>query len=105
LRRHFRLVSPDEWTSEQMELSPYLTAYTDRAPLAIPYIWVEGPNGQVRALLTRDLANFCVDRRRAWALFEELGGFGKPLIVPDENSRQEGAREAIQRVITMLTGA
>jgi hypothetical protein len=104
LREHFRVISADAWESEQMDLSAYLAAYTDRAPKAIPYFWVEGPGGtQQRALLTRDLANYCVDRRRASALFEELGGLGQPHVVPDENARQQGAREAIQRVIAMLT--
>ena len=97
-------MTPAEWNGEQMELAQYLAAYTDRPPLAIPYLWVEGPNGsQQRALLTRELVNFCVDRRRAWALFEELAAAQKPQPVPDGSARQEGAREALQRVIAILT--
>lgn len=106
LRKQFLMVTASEWNSEQMELSDYLKAYTDRPPLAIPYLWVEGANGaQQRALLTRDLVNFCVDRRRAWALFDELAGVGKPQPVADVSARQEGAREAIERVIAMLAEA
>ncbi len=106
LRGQFRLLAPSAWNGEQMELPQYLEAYTQRPPLAIPYIWVEGENGtQQRAILTRDLVNFCVDRRRAWALFDELGTVAKPQPVPDENARQEGEREAIQKVIAMLAGA
>ncbi len=91
-----------------MELKPYLDAYTGRAPLAIPYLWVEGADGSPqRALLTRDLVNFCMDRRRAWELFEELAGAAKPQSIPDNNAsredaREAGAREAIERVIAML---
>jgi hypothetical protein len=106
LSRHFRLVAPAQWNSDQMELAQYLEAYTDRPTLAVPYIWVEDKTGgQQRALLTRDLVNFCVDRRRAWALFEELAEVAKPQPAPDESARQEGAREAIQRVIAMLNVA
>ncbi len=106
LHRQFRLVTPAEWNSDQMELPQYLAAYTDRPPLAIPYIWVEGEKGgQQRALLSRDLVNFCVDRRRAWALFEELAEVGKPQPVASDHARQDGAREAIQQVIALLTEA
>jgi len=102
-RQQFRIVPPSAWTSEQMELKPYLEAYTHRPPLAIPYLWVETKDGtQQRAMLTRDLVNFCVDRRRAWALFDELAEIGKPQPVPNENAREEGARDTIQQVLAML---
>jgi hypothetical protein len=104
LRQQFLAVPASAWNSDQMELPEYLTVYGARPPLAIPYIWVEGPNGRQRALLTRDLVNFCVDRQRAWELFADLAGAGKSQPVPDGNARQEGAREAIERVIAMLTG-
>jgi hypothetical protein len=49
--------------------------------------------------------NFCVDRRRAWALFEELATAGKPQSVVDDGSaRQAGAREAIEQVLALLKG-
>lgn len=102
-RQQFRIVPPSAWTSEQMELKPYLEAYTHRPPLAIPYLWVEAKDGtQQRAALTRDMVNFCVDRRRAWDLFDELAESGKPQPVPNEDARQEGARDAIQQVLAML---
>ena len=106
LRGQFRTVTASDWNSDQMELKPYLEAYAERPPLAIPYIWVEDGNGtRQRALLTRDLVNFCVDRRMAWELFEELAAAGKPQPAPpapDTNARQEGAREAIQNVLALL---
>jgi hypothetical protein len=106
LRRQFRTIPASAWNNDQMELPEYLAAYQTRPPLAIPYIWVEGPNRtQQRALITRDLANYCVDRRRAWDLFEDLSGIGQPQIVPNETARQEGAKEALQQVIAMLQSA
>ena len=106
LRHQFRIIPPSAWTSEQMELKPYLEAYTERPPLAIPYLWIERPGGdQQRVALTRDLVNFCLDRRRACALFEELAGIGQTPVATDETARQEGARDALQRVIAMLTTA
>ena len=73
LRRQFRVIPAAAWNNDQLEMTEYLEAYRMRPPLAIPYIWVEGANGtQQRALVTRDLANYCADRRRAWDLFEDL---------------------------------
>jgi hypothetical protein len=106
LQNQFRVIPASAWNDDQIELAQYLEAYTDRPPLAIPYIWVKGANGtQQRALVTRDLVNFCIDRRRAWALFEELAEASKPKPVVDENARQEGAKEAIQKVLAMLATA
>lgn len=100
LRQHFRLIPAEAWSAEQVELSSLL----EQPQKAIPFVWVEGPSGiQQRAILTRSLLDFCIDRRRAWTLFEELGALGKPKIVPDENARHQGAREAIQKVIALLT--
>lgn len=105
LRQQFRVIPAALWTSDQMELSEYLAAWTTRAPLAVPYIWVEHAGERKRALLTRDLANFCMDRRRAWAMFEDLSGAGKPEPVANETAesiRQAGARQAIEQVIALL---
>jgi hypothetical protein len=100
LRHNFRVIGAEDWNSEQVEFGAYL----DQMGKAIPYLWVDGPDGvQQRALMSRTLVNFCVDRRRGWTLFEELGRLGKPQVVPDENARQQGAREAIQKVIALLT--
>lgn len=103
LQRYFRIIPASAWSSEQMELDDYLAAYQTRPPLAIPYIWVEGEGGiEQRALITRDLVNYCADRRRAWQLFEELSGLGQTQQVPNDQARQEGAKEALQQVIAML---
>ena len=107
LRGNFLVIPAAAWNSEQMELSDYFAAYQSHPPLAIPFIWVEDVSGgQSRALLTRDLANFCVDRQRAWVLFEFLGGSAKAEAPPDpEAARKEGATEALQQVIAMLQSA
>ena len=104
LAPEFRVIPMSMWNSDQMDLYEYLDVYTTRAPLAVPYIWVEEDGERRRALLTRDLVNFCVDRRRAWALFDELSTVGKAIPVADDSARQSGAREAIGRVLALLNG-
>jgi len=107
LRHHFRLVPADAWDAEQLELAKYLEAYQNRPPRAIPFLWVQkDASGHERAAFTRTLANFCIDRQRAWALFHELTEAGKsqpePAVSP-EAARQEGANDAFQRVLALLS--
>jgi hypothetical protein len=105
LREQFRLIPADAWESEQLELAQYLEASNNQPPRAVPFIWVaESNGGHERAALTRSLVNFSIDRHRAWELFQELASAGKPQ--PPETSpdqaRQEGANEALQRVLALL---
>lgn len=113
--QHFRMLPSTAWDDEQMELSEYLTRYTEDPPLAIPYLWVAGEeSAPQRAVVTRELVNLCRDRQRAWKMFEELGGARKPELAapettPDTTDREdrarlEGATQAIYRVISMLSG-
>jgi len=106
LRHHFRIVPAEAWHSEQLELPKYLEAYQDRPPRAIPFLWIrKDASGHERAAFTRTLANFCIDRQRAWALFRELTEAGKPQPEPavsPEAARQEGANDAFQRVLALL---
>src|SRR6185436_17623051 len=105
LRGQFRILRAAEWDSDQVELGNYLEECTGRSAPAIPFIWVKGPAGtRDRAVLTRDLATFCVDRRRAWASFEQLAGSAPAAAPPHDNqhARREGAREAIHHVLEVL---
>jgi ferredoxin len=119
-RQHFRILPPEAWDDEQMELSEYLKRYTKEPPLAIPFLWVIDPRGaSQRAAVSRELVNLCRDRQRAWAIFEELAGEKKaphvePAAAPptdpaaerdperERKARLEGATQAIYRVVAML---
>ena len=102
-RGHFRTVPEPSWTDEMLEMGEYLKQYSDRPPLAIPYIRLEGGR---RAIVTRELANLSRDRVRAWRIFEELAGVDKAAVAQhDENVKIDAAREAVRRVAAMLTGA
>lgn len=74
-RKHFRVIPPAAWDDEQLEISEYLSRYGADPPLAVPFLATDGPDGAaVRLALTRDLADACKDRLRAWRLLEELAG-------------------------------
>lgn len=109
--RQFRVIPETAWDGEQMELGEYLYKYTKVPPMAIPYLWVAAGDGiEERAIVARDLVNLARDRRRAWKTFEELAGIGKaPSAAPDADrelaAREQGAREAVYKVVAMLTGA
>jgi len=116
-REHFRILPPEAWDDEQMELSEYLKRYTEEPPLAIPFIWITGVQGaSQRAIVSRELVNLCRDRQRAWKIFEELAGVKKADDTEhvtehvtehdterEQKARIEGATQAIYRVVSMLT--
>ena len=72
---HFRVLSPDEWRDDQVEVAAYLdTPEEDRRRL-VPFVWLAGENGRpCRAAITRTLAFACRDRARAWRMLHELAG-------------------------------
>jgi hypothetical protein len=103
MAEQFRVIPQSEWTPEQMEISEYLAGWTARPPLAIPYLWVLDESGErKRALITRELARLCLDRKRAWELLSELCTVKAATPAVNEAAREEGARQAIERVIALL---
>jgi pyruvate-ferredoxin/flavodoxin oxidoreductase len=114
-RKHFRIIPDSAWSDEQMELQTYLAAFQQQPPLAIPYLWVIDEQGiPQRAIFTRELVNLTRDRQRAWRVFEELGGVKNAYVESAvaqareearETATRDGARDAIHRVVAMLTGA
>lgn len=125
-RAHFAVLPPEAQSDELMPLADYLAQYADRAPAAIPYIEVEGENGQpLRAAITRDLANGCRETQRAWRIYQELAGMQsastsrastgageatqQELLSDREQlaaqARREGAESAVYRLVMALTGA
>lgn len=124
MREHFRLIPPSAWDSEQMELAEYLAAWKDAPPPAVPYLWVKDAQGAShRAVITRELAHLCIDRKRAWHVFEELAGINNAYVHAAEarireqmrsaseakekeiaeSARQEGVRNAVARLVIALT--
>jgi hypothetical protein len=117
LRHHFRVIADPAPDSEQMELVEYLQKYRQAPPLAIPFIWIKDGEGALqRAIMTRELAHATRDRHRAWRIFEELAGVNNAYAeiavaharqeVRDsaqEGAKQEGAMQAIHRVVAILT--
>jgi hypothetical protein len=117
--RHFRVLPANAATNEQVNISGYLEQYRTTPPLAIPFLQVQTPEGPRRAVMTRDLANLCRDRRRAWRILEELAGIRNAHVEAaiartreemqaldgerEKKLKQDAAAEAIYRVVSMLT--
>jgi len=101
--------------------------YLDRQPtldgFVIPFIWVSGPEGRtLRAAVSSRLLNACRDRQRAWRMLQELAGIrnvhvekavAETLSVSEREAaarleaertaaREEGAREAVDRLVSIL---
>ncbi len=109
-RSEFRLIPNGAWDGEQMELREYLEKYSQRAPLAIPFLWILDNEGNPqRAVVTRDAVNLCRERGRSWRIYEEFAairsGSEKKLSEPPDadQAKKEGAKQAIYRIVAMLT--
>ncbi len=113
--RHFRVLPEAAWNDEQMELGTYLAQYREQPPLGIPFLWVQGADGKrQRAILTRELAVLCYERRVAWRDAVQFAARqAEPEPEPagvtrdgdEHRARLEGARQAIQRIVASLTGS
>ncbi|MFW5925634.1 MAG: ferredoxin, partial [Myxococcota bacterium] len=76
LRDSFRVVPPEAWNDDQLEVADYLAAW-ERGEAAdkLPFLWVVREDGALaRAIVTRELAFAAHDRTGAWRTLQELGG-------------------------------
>ncbi|MBI3681693.1 MAG: hypothetical protein HY235_15030 [Acidobacteria bacterium] len=125
-RCHFRVIPESAWKDEQVELCEYLAPREDApTPRAVPFVWVADSEGRPeRAIVSREMVRYCLDRLRAWTLLEELAGIRNEQAeaavaqvrkeieeaatnreqAAIEKAKREGASEAIRRVVAVLTG-
>jgi hypothetical protein len=108
LRLHFRTLPEGTDGQDAVELDRYLAEFHERAPLAVPYLIVAG---ETRVAVSRDLADYCHDRLRAYDVLEQWTR--KPAVVaaaePANNdsknqAMRQGAELTVARVVAMLTG-
>lgn len=93
-RGQFRVLAPEQWADDQVEISDYLAGADADRRRRIPYLWVAGRDGaRARAVMTRSVAFACRDRLRAWRILQELSG------VRSEHARRaaEAARREVEQ--------
>lgn len=98
-RAHLWTLPQDAWNDEQVPLAEWLDAFTRVPPLTVPYLWVQGPGGRQRAVVTRELAFASRDRLRLWRTLQELAG------IRNEHARraaQAARRQALQEADAAL---
>ena len=119
----FMAIPRAAWSPDQVPLSLYLAEYADLPPDTIPFIEAVDERGFLRrAVVTREMAHACRDRDRAWKVLQELAGWNNPHVeravetvrkevlaeaeLKIRNSldaaREEGAKEAIDRLVALL---
>jgi ferredoxin len=92
---HFRILSPDEWRDDQVEVATYLDTPDEGRRRLVPFVWVAGDGGRpCRAAITRTLAFACRDRARAWRTLSELAG-----------RDNEHVKRAVTRAVDEMTAA
>ncbi|HSR67663.1 MAG TPA: ferredoxin [Acidobacteriota bacterium] len=133
-RRHFRVIPRQAWEEEgeesagrprQMDIAGYLEQFDQTPPSAVPYLWVlDQDMTPRRAVMTREMAAACRDRKRSWRMLQELAGVNNEYVRRAEaklrkeleerllaeqealleEARKQGAEEAIDRLVGILTG-
>ncbi len=74
-RDHLLLVPAAAWNDELAPVSEWVEAAGSELPLTIPFVLVVTADGDLgRAVLTRELAFACRDRRQGWRIVQELSG-------------------------------
>jgi ferredoxin len=128
-RAHFRVVGPEGWLDDQVEITEYLELTDRERGRCIPYLWVVEDDELARALIGWELAFACRDRARAWRILQELAGTDNAyarraaeearqealeesekktekleadFAIALEAARSQGAAAAVERLVTML---
>ncbi|MEZ5355648.1 MAG: hypothetical protein R2762_23690 [Bryobacteraceae bacterium] len=125
MRRHFRLIPADAPDGSLMELGEYLDRFEKEPPLAVPFLWVLDEHRQLRrAAITRELAEYCADRKDLLRGLRELAGREGSPAVPAVDAcadqparhhecdqaaiaaaRQSAAAATINRLVQVLLGS
>jgi ferredoxin len=76
-RAHFRILPPEAWADDQIEIGRFLDESADGRRGGLPFLWVVDRQGRLaRAAMTREMSFACRDRMRGWRVLQELGGYG-----------------------------
>ena len=96
-RSHFKVISPDSWGPDQMELPSYLEQLESLSSRVIPYIWLIDDEGELqRAIVSRQLSLCCLDRLHHWRILQELAGINNVYVRQAEDSARALAREEME---------
>lgn len=111
LAGHFRRLPEGEDARDPMELGAYLAQFHAVAPRAIPVLELPDAAGGVqRVALSRDVAEYCHERKAAaerldeWTKAPEVAVVA-PVVEDREVLLKEGAELAVARVLALLGGA
>jgi len=106
-RDHFRIVPESDWSDDQMDASEYLDQFGKAPPLKVPFLLVtNGDCTPTRAAFTRELANLCRDRARAWQSLADMAAPRQQTVQEaqdPESARKEGASQAFEQVLALLS--
>ncbi len=112
------------WSDDQQPIGAYLEQFDSIPPASLPYIWVLRNGELCRAIMTREMAGACRDRRRAWSGLRDLAVINSRLVTQAREElrqeletryqnetesarakgRQEGTVRAVNRIVEVLMG-
>jgi ferredoxin len=109
-RTQFRIIPPRAWDSSHVELTDFLK---QPAPEGLPYLWLADASGLLhRALVSAEVVALCRQHLQSWKTLRDMAGeasaaqlrkeFEASSTAAIQQARQDGAREAIQRLVAAL---
>ncbi|GEM_PF-3003514 len=102
--RYFRILPNEAWNDELIEIGDFLKNPTFDKP-QIPFIWGVVDSNLRKCIMTRDVANACIDRMQRWKTLRELSMSTQAqlqLAHEVRESQHAEALEASQRTIDDL---
>ena len=102
--RYFRILPNEAWNDELIEIGDFLRNPTFDKP-QIPFIWGVVDSNLRKCIMTRDVANACIDRMQRWKTLRELSMSTQAqlqLAHEVRESQHAEALEASQRTIDDL---
>jgi pyruvate-ferredoxin/flavodoxin oxidoreductase len=77
-RKHFKIVPPDKWNGDMLELVKFIDLDASGREGKFPYIWAIDPkdNTLMRVAVSREIVKSSIERRDFWRLLKGLTGAG-----------------------------
>ncbi len=98
MREHYRLIPPGCESDALVPMQDYLAMKPDQAYQSVPFVWaVDGSRQLHRLVVSRELAQACLDRLNYWHTLQELAGVRNRYVdLAVERTRQEEQAAAVE---------
>ncbi|GAB6041377.1 2-oxoacid:acceptor oxidoreductase family protein [Endothiovibrio diazotrophicus] len=107
-RKHFKKAPPETWGDEMVALTDFLEMDESEREGLYPYIWtVDGKNRLNRVLVSAEIVESTLERRRFWRQLKSLTGDTQRIGAEQaaEAARVDMARRLTESLLSLATGS